>query len=98
MAYALPHAMASAGGVPRSPTVISIVIMNTDSTRTQSGFALVFVEGANEIRGVVEATNSTNTPPLPSSTMSSTAISWYSQANLIPLVLSAAVSAALMTN
>ncbi|KUL88246.1 hypothetical protein ZTR_05057 [Talaromyces verruculosus] len=37
-----------------------------------SGFALVFVEGANELQGVVEATNSTNTPPLPSITTTST--------------------------
>lgn len=63
-----------------------------------SGFALVFVEGASEIQGVVKATNSTNTPDLPSSTTRNTGISRYNPANLQYFTLSVAVWTVLMTN
>ncbi|KAJ6112305.1 Cupredoxin [Penicillium sp. IBT 18751x] len=63
-----------------------------------SGFALVFVEGASEILGVVKATNSTNTPALPSSTTRSTGFSRYNLANLQYSILAVAVWTLLMTN
>ncbi|KAJ5240047.1 Cupredoxin [Penicillium chermesinum] len=63
-----------------------------------SGFALVFVEGANEIQGVVKATNSTNTPALPSSTTRNTGISRYNPANLQYFILLITAWTVLMTN
>ncbi|KAH8705516.1 Cupredoxin [Talaromyces proteolyticus] len=59
-----------------------------------SGFGLVFVEGANELQGV----NTTQTPPLPSSATTSVGISWYNEANILDVILSAAVCIVLVTN